>query len=69
MPNAVPQIHPPGDCWKKHLRCKCQVVGFCSSSPFAWGVAGTFKEIGDMLGPLRIGLASQTFGLTVGFGS
>jgi MFS transporter, ACDE family, multidrug resistance protein len=31
------------------------------------GVAGTFKEIGDMLGPLLIGVASQAFGLTVGF--
>ncbi len=31
------------------------------------GVAGTFKEIGDMLGPLLIGLVSQAFGLTVGF--
>ena len=31
------------------------------------GVAGTFKEIGDMLGPLLIGVVSQAFGLTVGF--
>ena len=31
------------------------------------GVAGTFKEIGDMLGPLLIGGVSQAFGLTVGF--
>jgi len=31
------------------------------------GVAGTFKEIGDMLGPLLIGVVSQVFGLTVGF--
>ncbi len=31
------------------------------------GAAGTFKEIGDMLGPLLIGLVSQAFGLTVGF--
>jgi MFS family permease len=31
------------------------------------GVAGTFKEIGDMLGPLLIGLISEAFGLTVGF--
>ncbi len=31
------------------------------------GVAGTFKEIGDMLGPLLIGLVSQAFGLTIGF--
>ena len=31
------------------------------------GVAGTFKEIGDMLGPLLIGLVSEAFGLTVGF--
>ena len=31
------------------------------------GVAGTFKEIGDMLGPLHIGVVSQAFGLTVGF--
>lgn len=31
------------------------------------GAAGTFKEIGDMLGPLLIGVVSQAFGLTVGF--
>jgi MFS family permease len=31
------------------------------------GVAGTFKEIGDMLGPLLIGVVSQAFGLPVGF--
>ncbi|OGO29520.1 MAG: hypothetical protein A2Z16_12430 [Chloroflexi bacterium RBG_16_54_18] len=31
------------------------------------GVAGTFKEIGDMLGPLLIGMVSQAFGLTTGF--
>jgi hypothetical protein len=31
------------------------------------GVAGTFKEIGDMLGPLLIGVVSQAFGLTTGF--
>jgi len=31
------------------------------------GVAGTFKEIGDMLGPLLIGVVSQAFGLTAGF--
>jgi MFS family permease len=31
------------------------------------GAAGTFKEIGDMLGPLLIGLISQVFGLTAGF--
>ncbi len=31
------------------------------------GVAGTFKEIGDMLGPLLIGLVSQAFGLAAGF--
>lgn len=31
------------------------------------GVAGTFKEIGDMLGPLLIGVVSQAFGLVVGF--
>jgi MFS family permease len=31
------------------------------------GVAGTFKEIGDMLGPLLVGVVSQTFGLTTGF--
>jgi len=31
------------------------------------GVAGSFKELGDMLGPLLIGLLSQLFGLTVGF--
>jgi MFS family permease len=31
------------------------------------GVAGTFKEIGDMLGPLLIGVVSQAFGLAIGF--
>jgi len=31
------------------------------------GVAGTLKEIGDMLGPLLIGVVSQAFGLAVGF--
>jgi MFS family permease len=31
------------------------------------GVAGSFKEIGDMLGPALIGAASQEFGLTAGF--
>jgi MFS family permease len=31
------------------------------------GVAGSFKEFGDMLGPLLIGVVSQAFGLTIGF--
>jgi MFS family permease len=31
------------------------------------GMAGSFKELGDMLGPLLIGLLSQAFGITVGF--
>jgi MFS family permease len=31
------------------------------------GMAGSFKEFGDMLGPLLVGLLSQAFGLTVGF--
>jgi MFS family permease len=31
------------------------------------GAAGTFKELGDMLGPLLIGLVSQALGLTLGF--
>jgi MFS transporter, ACDE family, multidrug resistance protein len=31
------------------------------------GVAGSFKELGDMLGPLLIGLLAQIFGLTTGF--
>jgi MFS transporter, ACDE family, multidrug resistance protein len=31
------------------------------------GAAGSFKEFGDMLGPLLIGVISQLFGLTVGF--
>lgn len=31
------------------------------------GVAGSFKELGDMLGPLAIGFLSQSFGLRVGF--
>ncbi len=31
------------------------------------GVAGTFKEVGDMAGPLLIGAVSQALGLRVGF--
>ena len=31
------------------------------------GAAGSFKELGDMLGPLLIGSVSQVFGLRVGF--
>ncbi len=31
------------------------------------GIAGSFKEFGDMLGPLLIGVVSQAFGLTDGF--
>lgn len=31
------------------------------------GVAGSFKEFGDMIGPLLIGLLSQALGLTAGF--
>jgi MFS transporter, ACDE family, multidrug resistance protein len=31
------------------------------------GVAGSFKEFGDMVGPLLIGLLSQWLGLTAGF--
>lgn len=31
------------------------------------GVAGSFKEFGDMIGPLLMGLISQTFGLKYGF--
>ena len=31
------------------------------------GAAGSFKELGDMAGPLAIGLLSQAFGLTTGF--
>ncbi len=31
------------------------------------GTAGSFKEIGDMLGPLSIGAISQFFGLVTGF--
>jgi MFS family permease len=31
------------------------------------GAAGSFKELGDMLGPLLIGFVSQAFGLTIGF--
>jgi len=31
------------------------------------GVAGSFKEFGDMVGPLLIGVLAQIFGLTVGF--
>jgi len=31
------------------------------------GAAGSFKELGDMVGPLLIGVVSQAFGLPVGF--
>lgn len=31
------------------------------------GAAGTFKEFGDMIGPLLIGVVSQSFGLEIGF--
>jgi hypothetical protein len=31
------------------------------------GTAGTFQEIGGMLGPLLIGLVSEAFGLAAGF--
>jgi MFS family permease len=31
------------------------------------GVAGSFKEFGDLLGPLLIGLLAHVFGLTTGF--
>ena len=31
------------------------------------GAAGTFTEIGDILGPLLVGAVSQAFGLTIGF--
>jgi MFS family permease len=31
------------------------------------GAAGSFKELGDMIGPILIGLISQAFGLPVGF--
>jgi len=31
------------------------------------GTAGSYKEIGDMLGPLSVGALSQLFGLTAGF--
>jgi hypothetical protein len=31
------------------------------------GVAGSFKEFGDMVGPLFIGALTQAFGLTVSF--
>jgi len=31
------------------------------------GTAGSYKEIGDMLGPLTVGGVSDVFGLTVGF--
>ena len=31
------------------------------------GTAGSYKEIGDMLGPLAVGAMSQAFGLTLGF--
>lgn len=31
------------------------------------GIAGSFKEFGDMVGPILIGVLSQAFGLTIGF--
>lgn len=31
------------------------------------GAAGSFKELGDMIGPLLIGVLSQAFGLKIGF--
>jgi len=31
------------------------------------GAAGSFKELGDMVGPLLIGVLSQTLGLSIGF--
>lgn len=31
------------------------------------GAAGSFKEFGDMIGPIFIGILSQIFGITVGF--
>jgi MFS family permease len=31
------------------------------------GAAGSFKELGDMLGPILIGILSQFLGLTAGF--
>ena len=31
------------------------------------GMAGSFKEFGDMVGPVLIGVLSQVFGLTLGF--
>ncbi len=31
------------------------------------GAAGSFKELGDMIGPVLIGLLSQVFGLSIGF--
>ena len=31
------------------------------------GMAGSFKEFGDMVGPVLIGVLSQAFGLTLGF--
>ena len=31
------------------------------------GAAGSFKEFGDMIGPILIGVLSQAFGLTTGF--
>lgn len=31
------------------------------------GAAGSFKELGDMTGPLLIGVLSQALGLTTGF--
>lgn len=31
------------------------------------GTAGSFKEFGDMIGPILIGLLSQALGLTAGF--
>ena len=31
------------------------------------GEVGSFKELGDMLGPLLVGMLAQAFGLPAGF--
>ncbi len=49
--------------------CDAVVSNLAKSGKLATslGTAGSFKEIGDMLGPLSIGAVSQFFGLVTGF--
>jgi sugar phosphate permease len=44
-----------------------QQAGGQGRTASALGAAGSFKEIGDMLGPLAVGGMAQAFGLPVSF--